>query len=340
MLAAGVLVLLPGCGESPSAEAFHTVERRPFSISMPDWPAETDDDSGLGGRYKLRRGQRIAELNWNADRSSDAAALKDIADATMASVGVRDYWHSVDEAPGQLRLHLRHEVKPGVWLSMSMVRCLQPGVTVSLSTVDATQEAAERLRVAMLDSLTCSSDDLSDLRPQWPVSDLPADFGVQESEELLLAHADGRWLRVVAMPTGQVETLRGEPGMAATLLRAMGGLLGMQVDTDGRAEDARNLSGAASVWRMRVRPEGTLVASAFTCWKARSGYLVLAADLNGRTSLRELNALSLRFGCPGRSSGQPLLEGRTGICEAGAAEFCEAIGGSPAKPAGDAAPAD
>jgi hypothetical protein len=135
MLAAVVLVPLPGCGESPSTEAVRTVERRPFSIVMPDWPAETDDDAGLGGRYKLRRGQRIAELNWNADRSSDAAALKEIADATMASVGVRDYWHSVDEVPGQLRLHLRHEVRPGVWLSMSMVRCLQPGVAVTLSAV-------------------------------------------------------------------------------------------------------------------------------------------------------------------------------------------------------------
>jgi hypothetical protein len=51
-LAAVVLALLPACGEATSTEALRTVERRPFSILMPNWPAEANDDAGLGGRLR------------------------------------------------------------------------------------------------------------------------------------------------------------------------------------------------------------------------------------------------------------------------------------------------
>ncbi len=334
------LTLLAGCERPPPPDAYRSLERRPFTVSIPDWPAEADEDGGLTGRYKVRRDQRHAEVSWTTDRSSDRAEMKRIGDNLMRGFDISDYWHEIDEAPGQLRLHLRSEIRPGIWLSQSSVRCIDAGVLVSLGALAGTMADAEQVREAMLASLACTKDDLSELRTPWPTTDLPPEFGVEDGEDLLLAHADGRWLRVLAWTPNQVDDIRGSPDKARYVLRSLGGMLELDLVTDGRPEANRNLSGSADVWRMRVEPKGTLVASAFTCRAARSGYIVLVGDLDGGTGLRDLTALSLRFGCPGRSAGRPVLEGRAGVCEAGAVEYCEAIGGAATEPAAAPPPAD
>lgn len=316
---------MAGCRFAESDVEYLAFEPAPFKVSLPAWQIDVDEGQGLSGRHRVIDGPRFAEVSWSPDRTSGREELEQIAASISAGFGLRHEVLESEQVLGQIRLHTRGVAASQGW-HMSLIRCIDAGVTVTLTSFDRELTRLARAHARMVSGFSCSSVNPSDIELIWPIVDLPDDFGVLQNEELLFAHRDGRWLRVAYWSPSVMETMSRSPDMAQRVLAAVASALQMEIVTNGVSQRASNLNTAAHVWRVNLRPRGVMAVSAFACPQPRSGYLVLAADLWGATGYRDLKALSLRFGCPD-GSGSPLSE-RQGICEAGAVALCKANGGS------------
>lgn len=332
-----LLVMLPvaGCEGLSTRVDMKRIERPAFATSVPDWRVEIDEGGPLTGRYKVIDDGSFAEISWSADSVSDVAELEVLASSLSTAFDIRLERLPTEQVPGQVRLHVRGSTGGGMWLLMSLVRCVDASVLLTLSTGGKVLRRIEPIQAAMLDDVSCSPEDLLAKATVWPRSDLPESFGAHGREEILLADAQGRWLRVMAWSPSLLDNMESSPDIAQRVLLGLGGNLNMRFQSNGRADRVRRPNGPALVWRVDLQPTGVMAVAAFRCPKLRSAYLVLASDLEGEARFRDLQALSLRFDCPD-GKGQPLLQ-RPGICEVGAVELCEAVGGTPSTPAEDQA---
>jgi len=332
-----LMVVLPlaGCQDVTQRVEMKRIERPAFIVSMPDWRIDIDEGAGLTGRYKVSEDGAFAEIGWSPDSVSDVADLELIAGGLSAGFDISQERLPSLDVPGQVRLDVRGNARGQLWLLMSLIRCVDAGVLLTLSAVDKDLRKVERIHAAILESLVCSQEDLSGIVAAWPSSDLPVAFGAHFRDEILLADADGRWLRVVSWSPSVIRKMEDSPDNARRILLSLGSILGEQLQSNGIAERSRHLGGVAMVWRVARESAGVMTVTAFHCPKSKSAFLVLASDLHGKAGFRDLKALSLRFDCPG-GKGRPVLE-RPDICEVGAVELCEAFGGALSAPAEDEA---
>jgi hypothetical protein len=329
LLLPGLFVLvLASCNQPAPPVELQRVERTGFSMDIPVWPVGNDEDARAVGRYTVQQGRRMVEASWTVSEASSVAELEQIGSSLQQAFGFTLHDQRDETVPGQIRLHLTFDVQGKGWAAMSMVQCVAPGVLVTLAVTDERREHTEHLRDRMLSTLVCPGD-ASQLAAVWPSTDLPQDFGAMSGEAIMLGHRDGRWLMVAAMAGSIVGKMRSSHQAATQLLASFGNMLGSRLTPKATASPGETLSGPASVWYVESDTLGDMVATAFACAEGQSGYLVFAGDDKGATSLPQLEALSLRFACPGattrrsfRGEVTPLLE-RPSACDVGAETLCE-----------------
>ncbi len=319
----GVLGLGMGpCGAPAASESLELarVERSGFTMDMPSWEVQQDSDEGGGGRYAVAQGALRAGVNWSLDGHAEIDVLDTSLEMAGQAIDAELVDRRVEHLPGELRLHGLFQPVPGHWVSMTQIACRESGVLVSVSVSGRPKESVQSLQRRMLTTLLCRSGDLPELTVAWPFTDLPEAFGLQMDGSPVLGHRDGRWAMVGRLSYDPIESMRSDPERVDSTLMAYGQAIGVDWAARAQATEVHNLTDPAWLWRLASPAGGAFAASVFTCEAGRPGYIVFTGDQSGISDSTQLEALTLRFGCP--TEGSPSLLDRPTACEVGVHELC------------------
>lgn len=347
------VLLLSGCERSSIEYEMRRIERPGFAVNVPDASVRHDENGGATGKFQAEYllWQTTAEVSWEVVDLLSAEDLAEvlermrqsfgfsagkppsgqspgqrrtpltqIAEALREAFGVSQEWRRIEELPGQRRVHATMDLDRTVWMAVSLIQCLDTGVLATVSAFSRHRFHVEPVHRRMLEGFECLPDSEGRLVTRWPGSDLADDFGRMPGAGLGLVHADGRWLLVMPLPVSTTEAML-HGANRDVVLKATIDITVPGYSVSKPLARGMNLNGPAWTTHARSSDDDVLAISVFSCPEVASGYVVIAADDEDRTSLEALHALSLRLGCPGADL-KPVTE-RPGACEVGAKDFCE-----------------
>ncbi|TXS91903.1 hypothetical protein FV139_14310 [Parahaliea maris] len=298
------------------------VKRSGFSMALPPWTVEIDDDMGASGRYVRTAHLKRAEVSWYLHPDTDLAPFDSTLNAMRDAYDMRIVERNAAPNSNPPRLEALLDYDGRAWFYITQLACPEVGVAVTISVMTPGADEAKALSQRMLSTFHCRSAELPRLVERWPDSDLPESFGLTLDGSPVLVHADGRWVMVARQSAHTVSGMITDPERAQRVLAGYGAALGDTWSVSGDGKEVRNLSGATMAWRLDSSLVGVVAANGFTCGEGESAFLILAGDDTGASKGADLANLAVRFGCPGATGGESVVE-RPSACEAGVEDFCD-----------------